>query len=90
MLDDLDWAAADLDRAKTLYEECMGSGVEVDESWASDDFFWRMRTWRDVVSTAKFGDPDAVVVGNWNVSLRASGPNSEWPFIWTGDGFAAI
>ena len=85
----MEWATGDLEHAKTLYQECAASGVEVNETWESNEFTWRMRTWQDEVSTPTMGGVRSSVKGLWNVSLAASGPSAHYTFSWTGDGWFA-
>jgi hypothetical protein len=84
MLDDLEWAAADLDRAKGLYERGTESGTSLDETWENAGYLWHIRSWRDVTPTVHGAIP-----GLWNVSLSAHGPQSVWTFAWSGDGWFA-
>jgi hypothetical protein len=63
MLDDMEWATADLEHAKTLYEQCQASGVPVSETWESNGFVWRMRTWQEEISTRAMGGGEGSVKG---------------------------
>lgn len=88
MLDELDWAAADLEHAKTLMQRSANTGKPIDEAWESKGNRWHISTWQGN-PTPTVGDPESVTQGLWNVSLTANGPDSYWSFAWTGDSWVA-
>lgn len=85
MLDDLDWAAADLQHATDLMRQSEERGVSINEVWSSGEFTWHMRTWQDKVPVGR----GETMGGLWNVSLTAESSTSRWSFSWTGDGWFA-
>jgi hypothetical protein len=76
--------------SNTLYEQSMNSGAAIDETWESQGHWWHIRTWQDVIPTGTMTDPNSTMPGLWNVSLTATGPNSQHSFTWTSDGFVGV
>jgi hypothetical protein len=90
MLDELGWAKADLEHAKTLYEQVMASGQPRNETWQSQGYRWHFGAWQDMRRTPTLGSPAAVTPGLWNASLAATSPTASWSFSWSGDGWFAV
>jgi hypothetical protein len=85
-LDDLDWAKADLEHAKTLYENAVQNSehMTVSETWQSQAHTWHPRAAQALIPAG-----DDIVTGLWSATLTASGSGSFWRFAWAGDGWFA-
>ncbi len=86
VLDDLDWAAADLERARSLMER---TGDEsIDQTWRSGSFRWHLRRRPYRIPDGTSHGP--IVPGRWEVSLTAGSRNGVWSFSWTGGGWVVL
>jgi hypothetical protein len=86
MLDDLAWAAADLEHATTLYEQGKASESAIDESWPSGNVAWHIRSWQDQVPVGR----GETVGGLWDVSLTARSASERWTFSRSDDGWNLV
>lgn len=62
-------------------ERARARGRELDETWESRGYTWRLRTWQEKRAEGRLGR------GTWDATLTAYGAGSVWKFAWSNDGW---
>jgi hypothetical protein len=88
MLDDLDWATADFERATTLMKHVTAADEPIDKKWRSGGFGWHLHRWAYRLPDGTSRGP--IVPGRWDASLTAHSRNAAWSFSWTGEGWIVL
>jgi hypothetical protein len=88
VLDDLDWATPDFERATTLMTQATAADEPIDQTWRSGDFRWRIHCWPYRVPDGTTHGP--IVPGRWDVSLTAASRNAASSFSWTSEGWVVL